>query len=46
MLDKQYLKEEKAVNILERIYNSVSEAASQLKETKSVLTSEIGRAHV
>jgi SP family arabinose:H+ symporter-like MFS transporter len=27
-------KEEKAVNILERIYNSVSEAASQLKETK------------
>ena len=33
-------KEEKAVNILERIYNSVSEAASQLKETKSVLTSE------
>ena len=28
-------KEEKAVNILERIYNSVSEAASQLKETKS-----------
>ena len=33
-------KEEKAVNILERIYNSVSEAAGQLKETKSVLTSE------
>ena len=33
-------KKEKAVNILERIYNSVSEAASQLKETKSVLTSE------
>lgn len=33
-------KEEKAVNILEKIYNSVSEAASQLKETKSVLTSE------
>ena len=33
-------KEEKAVNILEKIYNSVSEATSQLNETKSVLTSE------
>lgn len=33
-------KEQKAVNILERIYNSVAEATSQLKETKSVLTSE------
>ena len=30
----------KAVNILERIYNSITEAKSQLKETKSVLTSE------
>lgn len=30
----------KAVDILERIYNSVAEAKSQLKETKSVLTSE------
>ena len=33
-------KEEKTVNILEKIYNSVSEATSQLNETKSVLTSE------
>lgn len=33
-------KEEKSVNILEKIYNSVSEATSQLNETKSVLTSE------
>ena len=33
-------KEEKAVNILEKIYNSVSEVTSQLNETKSVLTSE------
>ena len=30
----------KAVNILEKIYNSITEAKSQLKETKSVLTSE------
>ena len=33
-------KELKAVNILEKIYNSITEAKSQLKETKSVLTSE------
>ncbi len=33
-------KESKAVDILEKIYNSISEATSQLKETKSVLTSE------
>ena len=33
-------KDLKAVNILERIYNSITEANSQLKETKSVLTSE------
>ena len=33
-------KELKAVNILERIYNSITEAKSQLNETKSVLTSE------
>ena len=33
-------KELKAVNILEKIYNSMTEAKSQLKETKSVLTSE------
>ena len=33
-------KEEKAVNILDKIYNSVSEATSQLNETKSGLTSE------
>lgn len=33
-------KEEKAVNILKKIYISVSEATNQLKETKSVLTSE------
>ena len=33
-------KESKAVNILEKIYNSITEAKSQLKETKSVLTSE------
>ena len=33
-------KEEKAINILERIYNSISEAKCQLSETKSVLTSE------
>jgi len=33
-------KESKAVDILEKIYNSVTEAKSQLKETKSVLTSE------
>ena len=34
-------KELKAVNILEKIYNSITEAKSQLNETKSVLTSEI-----
>ena len=33
-------KELKAVNILEKIYNSITEAKSQLKETKFVLTSE------
>ena len=33
-------KELKAVNILEKIYNSITEAKSQLKETKSVLNSE------
>ena len=33
-------KELKAVNILEKIYNSITEAQSQLNETKSVLTSE------
>ena len=33
-------KESKAVNILDKIYNSITEAKSQLKETKSVLTSE------
>ena len=33
-------KEFKAVNILEKIYNSITEAKSQLNETKSVLTSE------
>ena len=33
-------KELKAVNILEQIYNSITEAKSQLNETKSVLTSE------
>ena len=33
-------KESKAVDILEKIYNSITEAKSQLKETKSVLTSE------
>ena len=33
-------KDLKAVNILERICNSITEAKSQLKETKSVLTSE------
>ena len=33
-------KELKAVSILEKIYNSITEAKSQLKETKSVLTSE------
>ena len=33
-------KELKAVDILEKIYNSITEAKSQLKETKSVLTSE------
>ena len=33
-------KELKAVNILEKISNSITEAKSQLKETKSVLTSE------
>ena len=33
-------KESRAVNILEKIYNSITEAKSQLKETKSVLTSE------
>ena len=33
-------KESQAVNILEKIYNSITEAKSQLKETKSVLTSE------
>ena len=33
-------KELKAVNILEKIYNSITEAKSQLNEMKSVLTSE------
>lgn len=33
-------KELKAVNILDKIYNSITEAKSQLKETKSVLNSE------
>ena len=33
-------KELKAVNILEKIYNSITEAKNQLNETKSVLTSE------
>ena len=33
-------KELKAVYILEKIYNSITEAKSQLNETKSVLTSE------
>ena len=33
-------KESKAIDILEKIYNSITEAKSQLKETKSVLTSE------
>ena len=33
-------KELNAVNILEKIYNSITEAKSQLNETKSVLTSE------
>ena len=33
-------KDLKAVNILEKIYNSITEAKSQLNETKSVLTSE------
>ena len=33
-------KESQAVNILEKIYNSITGAKSQLKETKSVLTSE------
>ena len=33
-------REEKATGILEKIYNSVAEASNQLKETKSVLTSE------
>ena len=33
-------KELKAVSILEKMYNSITEAKSQLKETKSVLTSE------
>ena len=33
-------KELKAVSILEKIYNSITEAKSQLNETKSVLTSE------
>ena len=33
-------KESKTVNILDKIYNSITEAKSQLKETKSVLTSE------
>ena len=33
-------KELTAVNILEKIYNSITEAKSQLNETKSVLTSE------
>ena len=32
--------ERKAINILERIYNSITEATSQLKETQSVLTAE------
>lgn len=33
-------KELKAVNILEKVYNSIAESKCQLKETKSVLTSE------
>ena len=33
-------KDLKAANILEKIYNSITEAKSQLNETKSVLTSE------
>ena len=33
-------KDLKALNILEKIYNSITEAKSQLNETKSVLTSE------
>lgn len=33
-------KELKAVNILEKVYNSITESKCQLKETKSVLTSE------
>ena len=33
-------KDLKAVNILQKIYNSITEAKSQLNETKSVLTSE------
>ena len=33
-------KESKAVNILDKIYNSITEAKSQLNEMKSVLTSE------
>ena len=33
-------KDLKAVNILEKIYNSITEAKSQLNETNSVLTSE------
>ena len=32
--------ERRAINILERIYNSITEATSQLKETQSVLTAE------
>ena len=32
--------ERKAINILERIYNSITEATNQLKETQSVLTAE------
>ncbi len=34
-------KEEKAIGILERIYHSYSDAKDQLKETKSVLVSEV-----
>ena len=32
--------ERRAINILERIYNSITEATNQLKETQSVLTAE------
>ena len=35
-----FIPESKAINILERIYNSITEATNQLKETQSVLTAE------